>query len=257
VTSAVLAVLAAASLGYLLAARRTAWSPRRTLSWPLGLGCVALAAAGPPAHAHGDLRAHMAGHLLAGMVAPVLLVLAAPVRLALRTLPHRRARTLARLLRTAPVRVLTEPFVATALDVGGLWLLYRTDLAGTVLHDPRLHLAMTLHVLLTGWLAAAAVLAVAPAPHRRSHIARALALAAGMAAHDVLAKTLYADPPAGVHDAAAGAQLMYHAGTAVHVVVAGLLWGQWYRSRAALRPVAVAGPGRRPGERLPAVGQPR
>jgi putative membrane protein len=240
VTLAVLAVLAAMALGYLLAARRTTWSSVRTLSWLLGLACVALAATGPPAHAHGDLRAHMAGHLLAGMVAPVLLVLAAPVRLALRTLPHRQARALARLLRTPPARVLTDPFLATALDVGGLWLLYRTNLADTVLHDPRLHLAMTVHVLATGWLAAAAVLAVAPAPHRRGVVARAAALAAGMAAHDVLAKSLYAEPPAGVHQAAAGAQLMYHGGTAVHVVVAGLLWSQWYRSRGAVRAAAVA-----------------
>jgi putative membrane protein len=116
-------------------------------------------------------------------------------------------------------------------------LLYRTDLVGSVLHDPRLHVAMTLHVLLTGWLAAAAVLAVAPVPHRRGVVARATALAAGMAAHDVLATSLYAHPPAGVRGAAAGAQLMYHGGTAVHVVVAGLLWRQWYRSRATLRSV--------------------
>jgi putative membrane protein len=207
----------------------------RTASWLVGLAVVAFALAGPPAHGHGDLRAHMAGHLLVGMAAPVLLVLAAPVTLALRTLPRGGARMLSRGLRTAPLRVLTDPFVATAVDVGGLWLLYRTGLVGAMLHDPRLHLLVSVHVLLAGCLATAAVLAVDPLPHRRGVAARAAALAAGMAAHDVLAKLLYADPPAGVHDAAAGARLMYDGGTVVHLVVAGLLWRQWYRSRGAVR----------------------
>jgi putative membrane protein len=235
-----LVLLGAVAAGYLVATRRTTWPELRTASWLAGLAVVAFVLTGPLAHSHGDLRAHMAGHLLIGMVAPVLLVLAAPVTLALRTLPRRRARALACLLRTAPARVLTDPFVATALNVGGLWLLYRTGLVTAVLHDPGRHVLVSLHVLLTGWLATAAVLAVDPAPHRRGVVARACALAAGMAAHDVLAKLLYADPPAGVHEAAAGARLMYDGGTVVHVVVAALLWRQWYRSRAAVRSATAA-----------------
>jgi putative membrane protein len=235
-----LAVLGALGAGYVLAARRTTWPSLRTLSWLLGLAVVAVALTGPSASAHGDLRAHMAGHLLVGMVAPVLLVLARPVTLALRTLPRPAARALAGVLRSTPVRVLTDPFVATALNVGGLWLLYRTSLLGAVLHDPGLHLLVSVHVLLTGWLATAAVLAVEPAPHRRSAAVRAGALAAGMAVHDVLAKTLYADPPAGVLDAAAGARLVYDGGTVVHVLVAALLWRQWYRSRETVRAAELA-----------------
>jgi putative membrane protein len=233
--------LTAAAVSYLYATGRTTWPVTRTGSWLAGLALVAFVLGGPPAHGHGDLRAHMAGHLLIGMVAPVLLVLGAPVTLALRALPRRHARRLARLLRTPPVRVLTDPFVATALDVGGLWVLYRTGLVGSMLHDPSLHLLVSVHVLLTGWLATAAVLAVDPAPHRRGVVARAVALAAGTAAHDVLAKRLYAEPPAGMLHAEAGAQLMYHGGTVVHVLVAALLWWGWYRSREATRAVpAVA-----------------
>ena len=96
-----------------------------------------------------------------------------------------------------------------------------------------------MHVLLTGWLATAAVLSLEPVPHRRGVGVRASALAGGMAAHDVLAKWLYAFPPAGLSGAAAGAQLMYDGGTLVHLLVAGLLWRQWYRSRAAVRAAAV------------------
>jgi putative membrane protein len=232
-------VLGVAAAGYLLAARRTTWPAARSLSWLLGLAVVG-AVIGPLGSAHGDLRAHMAAHLLVGMTAPVLLVLARPVTLALRTLPRSAARALAGALRSAPVRVLTDPFVATALSVGSLWLLYRTALVGPMLHDPRVHLLVSVHLLLGGWLATAAVLALDPAPHRRPAGVRAGALAAGMAGHDVLAKLLYADPPAGVHDAAAGARLMYDGGTVVHVLVAALLWRQWYRSREGVRAAELA-----------------
>ncbi len=93
-----------------------------------GVGGVAGAAVLSLGGAH-DLRLHVAGHLLLGMVAPLLLVTAAPVTLALRALPRERARTLGRLLRSRPLAVLTHPAVAALLDVGGLWLLYRTDAA--------------------------------------------------------------------------------------------------------------------------------
>jgi putative membrane protein len=237
----VLLVLGLAAAGYLAAVVRDPrpWPPARTAGWLAGLGCVAVALTGPPAAAHTDLRAHMAGHLLLGMVAPLLLTLARPVTLVLRTLPVGAARRASRLLRSAPVRVLTDPFVATAVNAAGLWLLYGTGLLTTVLHSAGLHLLVSLHVLVTGWLATTAVLALEPMAHRRGAAVRAAALASGMAAHDVLAKAVYAAPPSGVSGAEEGAQLMYHGGTVVHLLVAVLLWRQWYRSREAVR---AAGP---------------
>jgi putative membrane protein len=243
--SLVLLALAAAGYGGAVVRSSRPWPPARTASWLAGLGCVAVALTGPLAAAHTDLRAHMAAHLLLGMAAPVLLVLARPVTLALRTLAPPHARQLSRLLRTAPLRWLTDPFVATALNAAGLWLLYGTGLLTAVVHSPGLHLLVSLHVLLTGWLATAAVLALEPMPHRRGVAARAVALALVAAAHDVLAKALYAAPPAGVGGAEAGAQLMYHGGTVVHLVVAGLLWRQWYCSRGAVRAALAAAPARR------------
>jgi putative membrane protein len=225
---------AALYLGAVSVGRRP-WPVGRTASWLAGLGCVTVALTGPLASAHMDLHAHMAAHLLLGMVAPLLLALARPVTLTLRALPVAAARRMSRVLRMAPVRVLTDPVVATAVNAAGLWLLYGTGLLMTVLHSPPLHLLVSLHVLLTGWLATAAVLGLEPAPHRRGVVSRAAALAAGTAAHDVLAKTLYAWPPQGISGAGAGAELMYNGGTVVHLLVAGLLWRQWYRSRAAVR----------------------
>ena len=241
-TAVVWGAVAGAALAYVLGTSRTSWPLHRTAAWLAGLGCAAAALTGPWAHTH-DLRAHMAAHLLLGMVAPVLLTLARPVTLALRALPTPAARRLGHGLRSAPVRLLTDPFVATAVNVGGLVLLYRSDLLTAMLHSPALHLLVSGHVLLTGWLATAAVLALEPMPHRRTVTARALALAAGAAVHDVLDKSLVADPPIRVGAVEAGARLMYDGGTVVHLLVAALLWRQWYRSRAAVRAAEhAAGP---------------
>jgi putative membrane protein len=227
----VLALLGAGAL-YVAAGWRTPWPLRRTASWLAGLAAagtgVVLSAA------HGDLRVHMAGHLLLGMGAPLLLVLAAPVTLALRALPVTAARRLARLLRTPPLRWATDPLVAVPANAAGLWLLYGTGLHAAVVHRPTLGTLVALHVLASGYLATAAVLAVDPAPHRRGAGVRAGALAAGAAAHDVLAKWLYA-APLPVPYAAEGARLMWDGGTVVTLVVAGVLWRRWYTSRAAVR----------------------
>ncbi len=212
---------------------RSPWPLARTASWLLGLGC---AGAGTVlGGAHGDLRTHMAGHLLLGMLGPLLLVLAAPVTLALRALPVAPARRLARLLRTPVARWATDPLVAVPLNAAGLWVLYGTGLHTATALRPALAALVSLHVLVRGYLATAAVLAVDPAPHRRSVGVRAAALAAGMAAHDVLAKVLYAFPPAGTTNAEAGARLGYDGGSVVSLVVAAVLWRRWYVSRAAVR----------------------
>jgi putative membrane protein len=228
----VLALLAAGAL-YVAAGWRTPWPLRRTASWLTGLAAAGVGVV--LSTAHGDLRTHMAGHLLLGMVAPLLLVLAAPVTLALRTLPVDAARRLARLLRTPPLRWASDPLVAVPANAAGLWLLYGTGLHAAVVHRPALGALVALHVLVSGYLATAAVLAVDPAPHRRGVGVRAAALAAGAAAHDVLAKWLYAAPLPGVAHAAEGARLMWDGGTVVTLVVAAVLWRRWYTSRAAVR----------------------
>jgi putative membrane protein len=235
VTAALLAALLAAG-GYVAATWRcrTPWPLARTASWLAGVASAAVAVAGPLT-AHGDLHAHMAGHLLLGMVAPLLLVLGAPVTLALRALPRDGARRLARLLRTAPLRWLADPLVAVPLNAAGLWLLYGTGLHLAVGHSPGRAALVSAHLLVSGYLATASVLAVDPAPHRRGVGVRALALAGGAAAHDVLAKVLYAHPPAGTVGAEEGARLMYDGGTVLTLLTAALLWRRWYTSREAVR----------------------
>jgi putative membrane protein len=219
---------------------RAPWPLRRTASWLAGLLAVGTGAA--LAGAHGDLRTHLAGHLLLGMLGPLLLVLAAPVTLALRALPVTAARRLSRALRTPGLRWATDPLVAVPLNAAGMWVLYGTGLHAATAHRPAVAAVVALHVLVGGYLATAAVLAVDPAPHRRGVGVRAGALAAGTAAHDVLAKWLYAHPPAGVLHAEEGARLLYDGGSVVSLVVAGVLWRRWYVSRAAVRAAAPPAP---------------
>lgn len=238
-----LALAAAAWAAGLWAARhRSPWPARRTVLWCAGLACAGAGLTGPvAAAAHGSFAAHMVGHLLLGMLAPLLLVLAAPVTLALRALPVTGARALSGLLRTPVARTVTHPVVAGVLDAGGLWLLYTTGLYSSTHASVGVHAAVHAHVLLAGYVFTAAVVGVDPDPHRGPFALRATVLVGFLAAHSVLAKRLWAHPPAGVEaaDARLGAQLMYYGGDAVHVLLLVVFFAQWY---AAARPRARARP---------------
>jgi putative membrane protein len=176
----------------------------------------------PVAH---DLRLHVVAHLLVGMVAPLLLVTAAPVTLALRTLPRSRARVVARVLRSRPVAVVSHPAVAAGVDAGGLWLMYRTSLLVGVPGA-----LVTLHMLLAGYLFAFSLVGRDPTPHRAPLGVRAGVLVVAVAAHDVLAKLIYAEPPPDVPAAQTefAGQLMYYGAAPVHLALFVLLGREWY-----------------------------
>jgi putative membrane protein len=144
-------------------------------------------------------------------------------------------------LRSAPLAVLSSPVVAAVLSVGGLWLLYRTDLHAAAAHRPLLGLAVQVHVLLAGYLLAAALVGPDPMPHRPRLAVRAAVLVLAVAAHNVLAKALVAVPPAGVGEAEAltGAQLMYYLGAPVEIALFVLLGREWaVRDRRSRRSAA-------------------
>jgi putative membrane protein len=207
------------------------WPIGRTACWCAGLVAAAAALSGPIAAAeHRDFAAHMAGHLLLGMTAPLLLVLGAPVTLLLRALPVQRARTVSRLLATRPVRLVTHPVTAAALNASGLWLLYSTSLYPDMADHRWLHVLVHVHVLLAGYLFTTAVVGVDPAPHRPGRRTRAAVLIVFLGAHAILAKYLYGHPPAGVSvaDGRVGAELMYYGGDAIDIVLIALFWRQWY-----------------------------
>lgn len=207
------------------------WPLRRDAGLWLGGGLLVAAFAVPWESWLPPFTAHMAAHLTAGMAAPLPFVLSRPVTLALRMLPPPGRRALASLTRSRLVTALVFPPVAAALDIGGLWLLYRAPLPPSLHHSPLL----TLHLFLAGTLFAFALLAVDPIRHRPGFAVRAGTLLAAAAAHAVLAKSLWATGPPGMAFTSAdlhlASQLMYYGGDAVEIVLALLLASQWYRAQ--------------------------
>ncbi|NMR28767.1 cytochrome c oxidase assembly protein [Crystallibacter degradans] len=119
--------------------------------------------------------------------------------------------------------------------------MYRTDLYQGMQDAVFIHWLVMGHVLAAGYLFTAAMVGRDPAPHRPTHAYRCVVLIASIAAHNVLAKSLCAIPPAGVPagQAETGGQLMYYAGGAVELALIILLWHQWYRTGARKVPAAV------------------
>ncbi|MBN3527009.1 cytochrome c oxidase assembly protein [Paenibacillus apiarius] len=213
--------------------RHKPWPLRRSALWIIGVLCAAAAIIGPLANdASIDFTAHMVTHLLLGMLAPLLMVLAAPVTLLLRTLSVNAARRLSRLLKSLPVRIVSDPVAASILNVGGLWILYTTGLYAAMHHNILLHAFVHVHVFLSGYLFTVSMIYIDPAPHRSSFVYRAIVLVMALAGHGILSKRIYAQPPAGVPAAEAeiGGILMYYGGDAIDLVLIFILCYQWFRA---------------------------
>jgi putative membrane protein len=241
-------------LGWRVLARRgTPWPVGRGAAAAGGLLSAAVALAPPLASRTGSFPGHVAQHLLLAMLAPLLLACSAPVTLALRTLPRRPRTALLRVLHSRPLRILTVPAVVVLLDVGSLAVVYLTPLYGELHHRPVLHVLVHGHMVLTGCLLSWLLAGVDPLPRRPSTSGRIVVLVLVAGAHGVLAKLLYAHPPAALGAAdqvRAGAQLLYYGGDAVELLLAVAVMAEWYRRtgrrlRAEQRR-AGAGPGRNP-----------
>lgn len=209
------------------------WPLYRYLFCIIGILCAAAAMVGPLAnHAHMDFTAHMVGHLLLGMLAPLLLVLAAPMTLILRTLKVTAARRLSRILKSWLVRIPSHPIVATILNIGGLWILYTTDLYMAMQENTFLHLMVHLHVFLAGYFFTISIIYIDPISHRFSFVYRAVILLIALAAHGILSKYIYAKPPTGVpaEQAEIGGMIMFYGGDAVDIVLIFILCLQWFKA---------------------------
>ena len=235
---------AAAGLAYwagTLSSRSRGWPLFRAVFFTAGIGAILSTVLEPLAtSSHQDFAVLAACHLLAGMVGPLLLVLSRPVTLALRTLDAVPARRLSRLLRSRPLRVLTFPVTAAVLNIGGMILMFRTGLFTAMQDSQPVHWLVTFHLAAAGYLYTAVLVGRDPLPHRAGFRFRAAVLIAVTAAHNILAKTLYADPPAGVPQAAAeaGSLVLYYGGGALELALALLLCRQWYVSARPRRSVA-------------------
>ena len=209
------------------------WPLRRTAALVgAGLGVVALLVPVPA----GEFTAHMVAHMLVGMVVPLLVALARPMALLVRCSPAGWVRRgLVGLLRSRVVSVLVFAPVAALVDVGGLWVLYRTELLAVSAQHGWLHVVVHFHVFAAGVLFSVAVCQVDPVRYRLGVVARGGVLVAASAAHAVLAKTLYLGAPPGTsfapRDVEVAAMVMYYGGDLVEIALAVVIALQWYRQR--------------------------
>lgn len=209
------------------------WPVHRYFFWTLGVLCISAAVIGPlAALAHTNFKAHMLSHLLLGMLAPLLIVFSKPMTLLLRVLRTDSARILARLLKSRPIGLLSNPAIAAILNVGGLGVLYLTDLYMLMHHFLFLFILVHMHVFVAGYLFTISIIYIDLSPHRFSYIYRSLVLILALAGHKILSKYIYAHPPAGVpkQQAEAGGMLMYYGGDLIDLALITILCYQWYKT---------------------------
>jgi len=207
------------------------WPTRKILWWTLGVLCVGFSLVGPIAEqSHHNFTAHMYGHLLLGMLGPLLIACSAPMTLLLRALPVRLGRIISKLLRSTYVKFISHPIIASILNIGGLYVLYTTDLFVMMHESFILYIIVHVHVFLAGYLFTISLIYTDIITHRTSFIMRATVLVIAMAGHGILSKWIYANPPTGIEkiDAQQGAMTMYYGGDLIDVVIVIVLCYQYF-----------------------------
>jgi len=208
------------------------WPYFRTLFWILGHVCAMLSLIGPLAElAHINFSAHMVGHLLLGMLAPLLIALSAPITLFLRAIPVKMARFISCILRNSYLRFVSNPIIASILNVGGLWLLYTTPLFNMMHENSVLYILIHFHIFLAGYLFTIAFIYIDPTPHQLSFVFRSIVLLVAVTAHSILSKYIYAYPPSHVsaEQAEQGAMIMYYGGDLIEIALVFILFYQWFK----------------------------
>lgn len=213
--------------------RGKAWPRSRTFFGILGVVLAVVSVTGPLAHlAHADFRFHMGTHLILGMLSPLLIHSARPFTLIFRTLSIQNARRLVRFLKTRYIRTLHHPVTASLLNIGGMWVLYTTRLWEMMHQHAFFYLLIHLHIFLAGYVYTASLLQLEPSPDRYRFSFRAAVLVLSLAAHQILAKFIYAHPPGEVPTdlAEAGGMLMYYGGDVIDLVIIIVLCRRWYQT---------------------------
>lgn len=211
-----------------------AWPIYRIVSFSLGIICIATTLIGPIAMlSHTNFTAHMVGHLLLGMLGPLLIVISAPITLLLRILKVNHARKVSMVLRSRYVQIISHPLVASVLNIGGLWILYTTDLFEAMHQSVLLYILVHVHVFLAGYVFTASMIYIDPTPHRTTFRFRTLVFICALAGHNILSKWIYANPPSGVSkaDAELGAMTMYYGGDLIDVWIIIIMCYQVYKLR--------------------------
>ncbi|EIM07115.1 hypothetical protein A1A1_08084 [Planococcus antarcticus DSM 14505] len=245
--AAVVVLLFMAFLLYPLAAvltslRYKAWPLYRIFLWSFGIFTIAITFTGPLADfAQAHFVGHMWTHLLLGMLAPLLLLLAMPMTLLLRSLPVRVARNVSFILKSRPFMLLSNPAVALVLNTGGLYILYLSNLFGWMHQSLIVYAIVHLHVFLAGYLFTASIIYIDVTAHRLSYLFRSIVLILSLAAHKILSKIIYANPPANVPraQAEAGGMVMYYGGDFIELAIIVILCYQWYKATTPRKTASI------------------
>ncbi|MGN7476338.1 cytochrome c oxidase assembly protein [Solibacillus silvestris] len=209
------------------------WPVYRLICWSLAMGTAFIAVVGPLANsAHTNFTAHMVSHLLLSMVAPVFMAIAAPMSLLLRTVNTSLARQMTALLKSRVAQLISHPITAAVLNVGGLWLLYTTDLYAFMHEHALFALFVHLHFFIAGYVFTISIIYFDPVYHQYTFWFRAVVLIVAIACHDILSKYMYANPPTGVsqQEAETGSMVMYYAGDWIEVGLIIIFCWQWFKS---------------------------
>ncbi|MEK3765432.1 cytochrome c oxidase assembly protein [Solibacillus sp. FSL K6-4121] len=209
------------------------WPISRTAFWVLAMVIAFISVVGPLANsAHNNFTAHMVSHLLIGMVAPILMAIAKPMTLLLRAVNTSWGRKITEILKSRVIHFVSHPITAAILNVGGLWLLYTTDLYMLMHENAFFALFVHLHFFIAGYVFTISIIYFDPVHHQYSYRFRAVVLIAAIAGHDILSKYMYANPPAGVsrQEAEMGSMVMYYAGDWIEIVLIIIFCWQWYKS---------------------------
>jgi len=249
----VLVALVAATLGWLILARRVSVAhpakphPRwRSAAFLGGLAVLALALLSPIEAYEGQLfSVHMLQHMLLELVAAPLLLLGAPATLALRAAaPSVRARLLS-VLHSRAVTVLSFPLLAWVLFAAVNWgwhfsSLYNDALETPWVHDVQ-HLTFVAAALLFWW----PVVGADPARWRLPHPVRLFYLFLAMPQNSFLGIALMSAPlalyphyltnardwgPSPIVDQSVGGMLMWVGGDVVFLLAMGLVVAAWVRA---------------------------
>lgn len=195
-------IAVAAALVYVAGVRRLSrrgdrWSRGRMIAWLVGCLGLLWATSGPPG-AYGDVlfSMHMIQHMTVATAVPTFFVLGAPVTLALRAVVRRvdgsrgPREWLLLIVHSWPLRILGHPIVAGILFVVGMIAFYYSSLFEQSLRGHTMHLLMTAHFLLTGYLFANVVCGVDPGPRRPIYPLRVLLIMVVFGFHALFAVAL-------------------------------------------------------------------
>jgi putative membrane protein len=213
------------------------WSIWRSLSF--FFGTVLIAGAFYPelmVLAHHDIKIHMIQHILIGMVGPIFLVLGAPVTLALKAFRPAVSRKIMSVLRTRLFQVLSHPFLALILNIGGMYVLYLTPVYMESLTNPLLHYLVHIHFILAGFLFSWSIIGLDPVPNKPSFRIRLVSMFLAISFHGILSKYMYAyDLPLGSlfskNQIQEASKIMYYWGDFSELILLVGLFYFWYKEK--------------------------